>query len=533
MAGKRREKKSASSSKKIIAYAAIGILALGAVSAAVFSARPKPLDPAEESRQQALKQFQDLFCGQGTQPHATGYLTEYGLPSTCEMPLGVEVRGDRVWYVSTKYGTLGSYNFAEGTFEKERQVPSWPARTEPTKFSMAWSAKADNSGNIWFTDEDQGAIWKFDETKESFSKFPVAARLPVSMDFDSSGKIYFAGVQSTSIFIGDPSRMKDGTTEGIAEIKLPLDGFGVENTRVGTGSLVVDQQNNKVWVSLLAFQVKGQLVLYDINSGKVEKVVDLPGDVTSPVGLAVDKTGTLWVTDHGTNIFFKYDRATGEITKFSTSVADPRIYAGKDQPDAYTLPYWIEQAPDSSLLWFNQHTGNKIASFDPEKLILTEYWVPSQNARWALCPEGADSCGLSNALQFSTAPEGQIWFTEWTENKIGVVDGAKSIPVSVSVQQDEQTVRRGDSIEIRITLDAASNFDGTMLAASTLTPNGRLGNSTGIFSEASVTLLAGVSKQISYIFAASEDVQLGKNTIMVGAGNGEISVLKAVIVNII
>lgn len=536
MAGKRKERRSAkpSSSKKIIAYAAIGILALAAVSVTAFAPRPPAPSPVDESMNESIRLFQERYCGSDSESKTTDFLTEYKLPSVCEMPLAIEADSGKVWYVSTKNGTLGSYDVASGQFGEEYQAPSWPSRTSPTTFSMSWSAESDGSGNIWFTDERQRAIWRFNLAEETFSMFPVAARLPSSIDFDSQGRIYFAGVQSTSIFIGDPSKMKDGTSEGITEVPLPLDGFsGIDQSRVTTGSLTVDRQNNKVWISLLAFQIKGQLFLYDIASAEVERVVDLPTDMNSPVGLALDAAGNLWVTDHGTNIFFKYDSSSREITKFVTSVASPRIYAGIDQPRAYTLPYWIERSPDSSLLWFNQHTGNKISSFAPENLVLTEYWIPSQNRNWALCPESSDECGLANALQFSSASNGQTWFTEWTENKIGVVDGAKAVPILVSVEQDELTVRRGDSIEIRVTLDAASNFEGEMMAASTLTPNGRLGNSTGIFSENSVSIQSGSSKLVSYTFTAAEDLQPGRQTIMVGAGNDDVSVLKAVSVNIV
>ncbi len=203
MAGKRREKKSSrsSSSKKIIAYAAIGIIALAAVSVTAFAPKPPVVDREAESQQQALLLFQERYCGTGGQVMTTSYLTEFGLPSNCEMPLAIEADGDRVWYVSTKNGALGSFNVADGRFEQERQIPSWPTRSNPTLFSMAWSAKADNNGNIWFTDERQRALWRFNESQETFSMFPIAAQLPSSIDFDSQGKIYFSGVQSTSIFI--------------------------------------------------------------------------------------------------------------------------------------------------------------------------------------------------------------------------------------------------------------------------------------------------------------------------------------------
>ena len=68
---------------------------------------------------------------------------------------------------------------------------------------------------------------------------------------------------------------------------------------------------------------------------------------------------------------------------------------------AYTLPYWIHKADDGSL-WFNEHTGNKIAHFLPNNNTLIEYWIPSQNKLFSQCdPESTIECGIANALQLS------------------------------------------------------------------------------------------------------------------------------------
>ena len=66
------------------------------------------------SRAAAIEQYQKQFCGINSIPHANDYITEYKLPATCEMPLGILVDGQagKVWYVSTKQGTLGSYDIA-------------------------------------------------------------------------------------------------------------------------------------------------------------------------------------------------------------------------------------------------------------------------------------------------------------------------------------------------------------------------------------------------------------------------------------
>jgi virginiamycin B lyase len=173
-----------------------------------------------------------------------------------------------------------------------------------------------------------------------------------------------------------------------------------------------------------------------------------------------------------------------------------------------------------------------MARFDPEELALIEYWVPSQNRAWTLCPPEATACGIANVLQFAADPENHLWFTEWTENKIAKLDASKQVPVSV-LTPPEVAVARGESVEIKMTVAASSDFGGEMMAAGTFTSNGALGNSTGIFSEESVSLSSGASKEVSYTFSAADNLEQGQYMIMLGAGNDDVSYMKAVRVNII
>jgi virginiamycin B lyase len=525
----RSSRASTSSSKKIIVYAMIGIIAVAAVSVSVF-ARPPPSSSNEDV---ALQRFREVWCGQETSPNSNAYVTEVVLPSDCEMPLGIAFDGGHVWYVSAKRGLLGSYSPAENKFNKYN-IPEWPSREQPfTKipsWQMSWTVKVDKSGNVWFTDENN-AIWRFNKASTTFDMFKVPASYPSALDFDTDGNIYFIGINSKSLYFGDVSKMKNLSSEGFTEIPLPLDGFsGIDPKFVSSGALAVDNERKHVWVSLLAFQQKGQIFRYDIDTDRVDRTVDLPADLSSPVGAAVDNSGNLWVADHGTSIFFKYDPVQQNITKFVTSVASSKIYGGKTPPNAYTLPYWIATGQDGSI-WFNEHFGNKIARIDTDELTLTEYWIPSQNKNWPPCPAGSATCGLANALQFALGPSNQAWFSEQTENKIAKLDTAKQVPITVSTPS-EITVSKGESAEIKITIGAQGEFIGQMMAAGTFTPNGMLGNSNGIFSEESVSISGG-SKQVSYTFTPTENLAAGQYVIMVGAGDADISVLKAVRVNIV
>ena len=222
------------------------------------------------SRAAAIEQYQKQFCGLNSIPHSNNYITEYNLPSTCEMPLGILVDDQlaKVWYVSTKHGTLGSYDLATHKFDKELNIPVWNVRNIPTDNSQVWSVKEDKSGNIWFTDEKQNAIWRYSKSVGGFEMYKVpemskafGTTYPVSIDFDSNGNVYFVGIRSPVLWFGNVTQMKNGTSNGIAKIPIPTNAFrGIDPDLISTGSIAVDNKRNVVWISMLSFPSKGEIV---------------------------------------------------------------------------------------------------------------------------------------------------------------------------------------------------------------------------------------------------------------------------------
>jgi virginiamycin B lyase len=497
-----------------------------------------------ESKADAVEKFNAQFCGLDSHPNSSYLVVEYPLPALCEMPLGIGVdsQNQGVWYVSTKNGTLGRYDMKTNTFGEEYKIPSWPAREAPTMSSQVWDLDIDNKGNIWFTDEKLNALWRFSNDTRTFDIFAVPEKpeafgttYPVSMEIDKDGSnIYFVGIRSPSIWIGNISLMKNGTAEGIERIGIPLDSFaGIDPDLVSTGSVVLDEDNDRLFVSLLAFNTKGQILGYDLKN-KTFTPYELPDDITSPVGLALDLDDNLWVTDHGTSIFFKLDPVSGDITKFTTSTVSPRTLGQSTTIDAaYTLPYWIKTG-ENGTIWFNQHTGNKMSSFNPNNLTLIEYWIPSQNKLWGPCRDSVGQCGISNALQFDVDKNDEVWFSEWSENKIGRVLTDRVLPLTVSVLPHNFTLQRGGNEEVRINVTSNRNTTLTadMLAAGSFTPTGNLGNLSGLFSENSVRLEPGQTKQISFIVTPTEQLVAGNYTLMVGAETSDASVLRAIQVTI-
>ncbi len=554
-------------SKNIIAYTVLGIIVVVVVAYSVLFRIPNnntnigSNNQTSQSTNQlianskaaAVDQYQKQFCGLKATPNSNGYITEYKLPVTCEMPLGILVdnQAGKIWYVSTKQGTLGSYNLATKNFDKELTIPIWQARNNPTDNSQVWSVKADKKGDIWFTDEKQNALWRYSKSLGSFEMYKVpqnsnafGTTYPVSIDFDSKGNLYFVGIRSPVLWFGNITQMKNGTSDGITKIPIPTAGFkGIDPSLISVGSVAVDNKRGVVWISMLSFPNKGEILRYNISS-KTFDTFNMPAGLNSPVGVAVSNDGNLWVTDHATSTFFMLNASNGKTTTYATSTPSPKIF-GVNNTDsvpeaAYTLPYWIQKDSDGSL-WFNEHEGNKIARFAPSNNTLYEYWIPTQNKLWGNCPPNSKTCGIANTLQFSRGEKGQTWFTEWSENKIGSLStNNNQLPFAISVSPQQLILKRGQTAEIKVNISAtkipqsSSNSTIEMVASGTFTPGGNLGNSTGTFSQASFPMPnPNTSKQVSFIFTPATDLKPGDYMLMIGTQNDEVGMLKAVKVHVI
>lgn len=564
-----------SSNKKIIIYAIIGIVIISVVviTFGLINNTSNPINRTSpgnttfaqqsaviQSKNDAISKFDKIFCGH-SKANSNQFITEYKLPYKCEMPLGIAIEDGsttrvnnsassdaKVWYVSVKNGSLGSYDIKNKKFDREHIIPIWKPRQSPIDYSQVWTLKIDQKGNIWFTDEKQNALWKYIRSSQTFEMYPIPAKssafgttYPVSLDFDKNGDIYFVGIRSPYLWFGDVARMKNNTSSGITSIPIPITGFkGIDPDLISTGSLTIDTKHNVVWISMLAYPQKGQIFRYHIDT-KTFDTFDMPKVLSSPVGTAVDESGNLWVTDHGTSLFYMLNPLNNSITLYVTSKASDRIFGGNNisAGNYYTLPYWIQIGHNGSIL-FNEHTGNKIAQFNPVEKTLVEYWIPTQNKAFSSCPidnkTSSNSCGIANALQLTTSKKSnQLWFTEWSENKIGKVDKARPLPFYVTINPQGVVVNKGHSknIKVNIVSNSSSVVDLNMLSSGTFTPTGDLGNSTGIFSQESISIAPGQTKEISYIFTPRSDLNRGDYMLMLGAENDSVSYMRAIRVTIL
>jgi len=572
----------------------LSIILLSIVGFSMIIAYPNAL--ASTMDQQVTNQileYEKWNCGIESTPNSNYFVTEFQVPETCSIPIAITYDNaeNKVWFISTRNGTLFGFDPTKLTFESYR-IPFWYSRDLPAGNSWSWDVKLDNTMNsLWFTDEKLNSLWKFDKIEKKFYNYPIPFRseffstsYPISLGFENNNSMYFVGIRSLSLWHGQIDKMTNGTSQGLEEIPIPLKNAfqTIPNYEVGLGSLAIDKENKIIWITALAFEKKGVLIRYNITDNKFD-IFELPTSIKSPTGIAVDSHGKVWITDHATSSFYKIsppdnskNLTSTNIEHVVTSPLSSRII-GIDYYDISnksvnlfknTLPYWIKTTNDNSI-WTNEHVGNKIARFVPDKDTLIEYWIPTQNIHFSVCDpvNSSKQCGYSNVLQFDVSAESsnasadigpRIWFTEQSENKIGFIDLDKVIPISLSINPKVISLRNSNnSIEnIEITVnksDPSLDFQKQIppfinndtiffkpIIAGTFVPNGDLmGMRVSFYPEIlEIKSQDLIENETSYLgrvnvtLGGTQYVPPGNYSLMIGLEGQDFSILKKVKLNI-
>lgn len=497
------------------------------------------------------------FCGTD-KINSNQYVNEFAIPVQCSQPVGLAVdKENNVWIASGKLGSLLVFNTKTLEFDNIIKIPNWLEQTR-IMGSMIWNMKFDKNGNLWFTDELSNSIWKYFVKEGKFENYRLLSEggYPQSIAFDSDGNVWFTQFFGNRLGFIEPSKVITNTTEGISELDMsrqidfqtmgPIsNGFGFGNINVNSTSPTNVKET--LWFSTASFPVGGHIIGYDVTREALT-IHDVTYTHNVPFSIAEDENGLLWANSHIANLFFSLNPNTGEIIQYATS--NPSASG-----NLTTLPYY--NVYRDGKLWFNEHYGNAIASYDPKERTLVEYYIPSQNPLWV---------NSSNPLRFTFDNNGSIWFTEWTENKLGVItkDRFDQIPISLEVSKDKLVVdsknNKSDSIDIYIyknpinsskiinstitgnnDTSAANDINNptniTMNVTSSIAKNGKLANLTSSFSQDIITVAEipssgfGPSPQLKTTLEVNPtiDVTPGNYTLTISAKYGkDITVSKMV-----
>ena len=469
------------------------------------------------------------FCGSGD-AKSTPFVKEYRIPTACTNPLAIVADYDgNVWFAQTNTGKLAKFDPASESFT-EFDNKLWPKNGR----SMIWGIDYSPDGSLWYTDESYDSIWRFSTQDQTYQRIDYPSEgdsLPQKLKVDGS-QIVINDFTGNKITFLDPTQ----TNDNLRYLNLPSPVNGSV-----TGAFAIDNDKN-VWYTNWLFQQGGVLVKFDqegyrnsianVNGESLPsldyiQVFQLPFELLTPNGIAVSD-GMIWLADTSSSAIFSFDPSTQQFTQYITS--DPKLSTYGNSTGVIkspiSRPYWIESNSDGNLV-FNEQTANSIAVMNPKSESLVEYLVPSKNPTWSDCDVDSN-CGLAQIFDFTIHGD-KVWFTEWVENNIGVVDTSVALPFGIELDSKDISLLPGESKNLSFTISPQQDLSDVSLILSD--PH----NFLNIASSVSVPfqLNFDTSKPVEVTISASDDAIPGKYKILLGAQIEDVSISKFVTVTIL
>ncbi|OGW48794.1 MAG: hypothetical protein A2Z50_07475 [Nitrospirae bacterium RBG_19FT_COMBO_42_15] len=352
--------------------------------------------------------------------------------------------------------------------QEQKKVAAPAAKTDklfnefsiPTPYSQPFKIAVDKNGIVWFTEQGNDALGRFDPKTAKFSEHPIPSAKGVGarrwefsetekkaftggfsvssvgslagIAIDSKGNIWFAEMLGNKIGRFSPEK------EEFSEHDIPT-------PNSGPYGIAIDSKDN-VW-----FTERNANKIGRFNSSASSfKEYSIPTSNSKPAGIAVDQKDNVWFTLSDTNKIGMLESQTGKISEYNilTPSANPydiavdskgNVWFTELSASANKLGMYSPQmkrfdeavVPTSSSVpiglvidkydrvWFTENKGNKIGVFDPASAIFREYEIPTMQSR---------PIGIAISLS------GDIWYVESDReaSKIGYIAGLASVPSKAS-----------------------------------------------------------------------------------------------------
>jgi len=467
------------------------------------------------------------FCGV-EEAKSNSFVTEYKIPTVCTQPLAIKAGPDgNIWFIETNTGNIAKFDPISEEFT-EFENSFWPEQGR----TMSWGMDYSPDGTLWYTDGTYDSIWKFNTITETYDgmAYPPAesGSLPQKLEIDGSN-VFVNDFTGGKITIFDLVQNMDDVTYMSVLNPIP---------EAFTGDLTIDSENN-LWYTNWVVDSTGFLVKLNLEDYQNEvsiddtettleeyiHVFDFPNDLNTANGLTVDQNGNVWIVDTSSSFFFRFNPMTEEFTKYITSEPPLSSYGNVTGviKSPVSRPYWIDTDNFGNLV-FNEQTANQIAILDVQKESLVEYMIPSKNHNWADCDlDSNTNCGVAQIFGFDVT-DNAVWFTEWAENNIGVIDTTKPLPFKTNTDKETLILKKGESGEITLTIvysDISNSINSeikTSHTASTTT------NFSDLLISSSRNSLQGNTEDITITIHASETSLAGNYKALLGIGNNEVTI---------
>ena len=349
----------------------------------------------------------------GSQPYVT-LLPK--IPSSSPSPWLVYPTNSTIWVGGIATGTPPRSQISE-FFINQSSKPVLTLRNVILSSILADPVKP--LTKIWFTENSTLAF--FDTTNSQLNETKTITFPGQSIQYltsDSQHRIWMSVVGSSgtgSITRYDPA---DGSNQ-----TYPIKGNGT----IIQGLTVA--RDNTIWFAEAGSKSIGHYV-----PGGAQPLTEFspPSTVNlaAPIQVAIDASGHIWFTDHGSNQF---------------GVLYPEIYPAADAWRVFPIGYCPDNClyglPNSifvdskNTIWFSEHIAGRVGHYDPSTSILTEYLVPgSFPLMWWAMP----------------GPNNLVWFVAWGQGRIGYVNASVPIPISITGPSADIIVQRGGSANVAL-----------------------------------------------------------------------------------
>lgn len=475
---------------------------------------PEPIELTGTPADNYSPDQRELHCG-SPDAKSNEYIKEFEVPTKCTQPSSIITDSDdNVWFVQSNTGNVAKFDPLTKEFT-EYENDLWNLRQEV----MLWGITYTDDNEIWFTDDVNDALWKFSIHDETYSKF----------DFPENGFDIFP--QKISV-VGDDFLINDFSGNQVVLIDhKDLDKESLNYSSISiqgglfTSQAAVDSHGN-IWFVIWKFQQEAILVKVNPNTDETEQF-ELPNSINAPSGLAIGPKNNIWIPDAAGNSFYKIIPDDKHVIEFITTKPAVWTYGNFSGliKTPISRPYWNAFDSDGNM-WFNQQTANRLAVFNPNTESLIEYDIPSKNPNWSDCGEMKD-CGNSQSLGF-TLSDDKVWFTEWVENNIGVLDSSKILPISLETQKEEIQIKQGELKEIHVTIKPQTDEKLEVLLTSNTSAE-----SIKVETPSETIEVLGTEIEIPVTIFAENNAQKGSYKVLIGTQLQDVVVSSYITIKII
>jgi len=401
------------------------------------------------------------FCGTGN-AKSNNYVKEYKIPTDCTLPQAIITDPEgNIWLVESNTGNLAKFDPVLESFT-EYENSLWPK----TEHSMMWGMDYAPDGTIWFTDEKYYSVWKFNIQDEEYQRFSFPSEdnfFPQQLEVHGS-QLIINDFKGNKMIFSDYTRYGEEVSKFTPPDEVSSTYFVPSiNPDAVTADFTIEGEN--IWYT--SWVPNGSGILKKFNLTEFELLIQneeealttesftLPTDLNTPNGITADNNGNIWLVDSSSSLFFKFNPIHENFTQYVTSNPHKSTYGNYtgEIKSPVSRPYWIDMDSSGKLV-FNEQGSNKIGVFDPNSESLVEYFIPSKNPYWGDCGD-VQNCGLSQVFDF-VIQDDKIWFTEWSENNLGVVDTTIPLPIEIQLGENEISLHPGESTNLNFTISTTS-----------------------------------------------------------------------------